>query len=254
MLWLAGQSKQIVTMEQCLTTTAGARPSLRLISRSVVLDINHFSKQRKNIKILGGKKFRFSIILFSPVAFLTNSLLIPVGLYVYFITCPLILITSTAAILNSFLIPVGMYVYSITYPLILITSPAAILNLPINLFSPLEALVLTSNDFHSVSLHSSPLLSCTYSSGTVLNLSRGAIFTLYSHTFTLFWTRKAYVIVDTFQLGFCVFKCVFHQERVSFFFAYCCYPYFDTFLSTFSIYCICSEIFLRKKSLLSILA
>ena len=58
-------------------------------------------------------------------------------------------------------VPVGTYVYSITCPLILITSPVAILNLPINSFCSLDTvLVLTSDDFHSIflpSLHSSPL-------------------------------------------------------------------------------------------------
>ena len=53
--------------------------------------------------------------------------------------------------INSHLIPLGMYMYFIIYPLILITSPTAILNLPINLLCPLDtALVLTSDDFHSI--------------------------------------------------------------------------------------------------------
>ena len=65
---------------------------------------------------------------------------------------------SIPKLTNSLLIPVGMYVYSITYLLILITSPAAILNSPINSFCPLDtALVLTSNDFHSIFPPSLPL-------------------------------------------------------------------------------------------------
>ena len=58
-------------------------------------------------------------------------------------------LTSTQG--DSLLIPFGMFVYFITYPLILITSPTAILNLSINLFCPVDtALVLTSDDFHSI--------------------------------------------------------------------------------------------------------
>ena len=55
---------------------------------------------------------------------------------------------STPDLTNSLLIPVEMYVYSITSPLILMTSPAAILNLPINSFCPLDtALILSSDNF-----------------------------------------------------------------------------------------------------------
>jgi hypothetical protein len=47
----------------------------------------------------------------------------------------------------SLLIPVGMYVYSITCPIILTTSPAAILTLHTNSFCPLDtALALTSDN------------------------------------------------------------------------------------------------------------
>ena len=127
---------------------------------------------------------------------------------------------SISNLTNSFLIPFGMYMYSITYPLILITSPATILNLPINLFCPLDsALVLTSDNFHSIfSLH--PLhsfLSCNSPSGTFPKLSHGAIFTMCSHTFTLFWSRKTPVIVKIFQLSFHVFVCAFRPEIPSFF-------------------------------------
>ena len=55
---------------------------------------------------------------------------------------------------NSLLIPVGMYIYSITCPLILTISPAAILNLHTNSFCPLDiALALTS---HNLLLNFSP--------------------------------------------------------------------------------------------------
>jgi hypothetical protein len=48
-------------------------------------------------------------------------------------------------------IPVGMYKFSITCPLILITSPTAIFNFPVNSFSALDtALVLTSANFHII--------------------------------------------------------------------------------------------------------
>ena len=57
------------------------------------------------------------------------------------------------------LISVGMYVYFITYPLILIILPATILNFPINSFCPLHmVLVLTSDNFLSIFPPSIPLL------------------------------------------------------------------------------------------------
>ena len=40
---------------------------------------------------------------------------------------------------------------------------------------------------------------------------------MYSHTFTLFWSRKTSVIVEVFQLSFCVFVCAFPLEISSFF-------------------------------------
>jgi hypothetical protein len=55
---------------------------------------------------------------------------------------------STPDLTNSLLIPVGMYMYSITCTLILTISPITILNLPTNLFCLLDtALVLTSDNF-----------------------------------------------------------------------------------------------------------
>ena len=45
----------------------------------------------------------------------------------------------------------------------------------------------------------------------------GIVFTVCSHTFTLFWLRKTSVLIETFQLGFLVFMCTFHQAIFSFF-------------------------------------
>ena len=54
---------------------------------------------------------------------------------------------STPDLTNSLLIPVEMYMYTITCPLILTISPAAILNLHTNSFCPLDtALALTSDN------------------------------------------------------------------------------------------------------------
>ena len=39
--------------------------------------------------------------------------------------------------------------------------------------------------------------------------SHNAIFTMCSHTFTLFWSRNISVIVEIFQITFCVLVCVF---------------------------------------------
>ena len=66
------------------------------------------------------------------------------------------------------------------------------------------------------------VLSCPwiYPTSNFLNttvLSLGAIFTVWSHTFFLFWLRKTSVIVETFQLNFRVFMCAFHPENSSFF-------------------------------------
>jgi hypothetical protein len=58
---------------------------------------------------------------------------------------------------NSHLIPVEMYKYSITYPLILIRLPAAILNLIINLLCPLDTALMISILFSLHLLHSSSL-------------------------------------------------------------------------------------------------
>ena len=70
-------------------------------------------------------------------------------------------------------------------------------------------------NFPSIPFTPSPFLSCTYSRGTFPKLSCDAVFTVCSHTFTLFWSRKTSMITKTFQLSFCV--CVFHLAISSFF-------------------------------------
>ena len=47
-------------------------------------------------------------------------------------------------------------------------------------------------------------VSRTHSGGNFPKLWCGAIFTMCSHTSTLFWSRKTSVIVENFQLSFCV--------------------------------------------------
>ena len=63
-------------------------------------------------------------------------------------------------------------------------------------------------------------------------------FTMCSHTYTLFWLMKTYVIIEMFQWSFHVFMCAFHPEiywffyKVSSLFSYFLYyPYFGIFLS-----------------------
>ena len=51
----------------------------------------------------------------------------------------------------------------------------------------------------------------------------GAFFTVYSHTFTLFWLRKTLVIVEKLQLNFCIYMRLIQRSlhfsvRVSYFF------------------------------------
>ena len=45
----------------------------------------------------------------------------------------------------------------------------------------------------------------------------GALFTMCSCTFIVFWFRKTSTFVEMFQLSFCVFMCAFHLEISSFF-------------------------------------
>ena len=62
---------------------------------------------------------------------------------------------------------------------------------------------------------SPPFLSHNIPGDTFQKLSHGAVFTLCSHTFTLFWSRKRSVIVKIFQLR--VYVYAFHPEISSFF-------------------------------------
>ena len=52
---------------------------------------------------------------------------------------------------------------------------------------------------------------------TVNTVPDSAVFTVCSHTFTLFWSRKTSVIVEIFQLSICVFVCAFRPVISSFF-------------------------------------
>ena len=45
----------------------------------------------------------------------------------------------------------------------------------------------------------------------------GAIFSVCSHTFILFWLRKTSVSIETYQLSFHMFICASHPEISSFF-------------------------------------
>ena len=128
------------------------------------------------------------------------------------------LLQSIPNLTNSPSIAVGMYMYSITYRVILITSPAAILHLPINLFCPLDtALVLTSDNFHSISPPLLPSSCLALIQVALICNSSDAVFIMCSHTITLFRSRKTSVIVETFQLSFHVFMFAFHPEISLFF-------------------------------------
>ena len=86
----------------------------------------------------------------------------------------------------------------------------------------------------------SPFLTHTHSGSTYPKLSYGTVFTMCSHTFTLFWLRKTSVIVKIFQLSFRVLMCAFHPKISSFFsvrvfysfLSYFCFTVLGTFLST----------------------
>ena len=81
--------------------------------------------------------------------------------------------------------------------------------------------ILSSNQSPGIHLRWFPFNfppSCLASTLVALpNLLCGAVFTMCSHTFTLFWSRKTSVIIKTFQLSFHVFMCVFHLEISSIF-------------------------------------
>ena len=84
----------------------------------------------------------------------------------------------TPNLTNFLLIPDVHVLHNLTPPT-LITSPAAILNQPINLFCPVDlVLVLTSDYFPSFCL--------TPSLVALLHNSCGRVFIVFSHTFTLF--------------------------------------------------------------------
>ena len=116
--------------------------------------------------------------------------------------------------------PVGMYVYSLTCLLILTTSTTAILNSTINSYYPLDtALVLTSDNsiqFFPHPLHSTFFLFLSMVALT-WKLSPGTIFTVCSHTFIFFWLRKTSVSVRTYHLSFHVFICAFYLAISPFF-------------------------------------
>jgi hypothetical protein len=95
---------------------------------------------------------------------------------------------STPNITKSLLIPVEIYVHFINYPTILITSPAVILNSPNNSFCPLSTVqVLTSDNFLPIIPPAPPLLpsSTSFTRLLLLELPRGAIFTVCSQTHSL---------------------------------------------------------------------
>ena len=94
-------------------------------------------------------------------------------------------------------------IYSITCPLILITSPTAILNFPINSFCPQHSPGINLRSFNFPSILS-PLPFLQPPDGTFQKLLHSAIFTVCSHTFTLFWLRKTSVIIEIYQMSFCV--------------------------------------------------
>ena len=127
--------------------------------------------------------------------------------------------------------------------LVLITSPAAILNSPYqfilsSIHNPsinLRWFPFILSSIHNPSINhrwfpfnfvSIPISSRTHSGGTLPNLSCGAVFTVCSHTFTLFWLRKTSEIIEMFQLSFHVFVCLSSGDLifsviVSSFFSYC---------------------------------
>ena len=125
---------------------------------------------------------------------------------------------STPDLTNSLLIPVGIYMFSITCSLILITSPAAILNLFMNSLCPLHNPGINLRWFPiSFPLHSSLLPVPRHPGCSYPKLPGGAIFTVCSHTLILLWLRKTFVIVKTFQLNYHLFTCALHSEISSFF-------------------------------------
>ena len=120
---------------------------------------------------------------------------------------------STPNLTNSLLIPIRMYMYFITYLPILTTSPAAIFNWPINSFCPVNTvLVLTSDNFHSFFSPSPPFLPLFLFLPwwLLLETITWCHLSMYSHTFILFWLKKTSLIVKTYQLSFHMFICAFN--------------------------------------------
>ena len=70
---------------------------------------------------------------------------------------------------------------------------------------------------------------------TFRKLSRGTVFTVCSHTYTLFWLRKTSVMVEVFQLSFHVFVCAFLLFSVRVFLSLC-YLYFGNSLFIWSFF------------------
>ena len=80
-------------------------------------------------------------------------------------------------------------------------------------------LLLTSDNFRSI-LPSTLPSSFSFVSWLLLKLSSGTIFTVCSHTFILFWLRKASVSVEMYQSSLHIlfwFICAFYLQTSSFF-------------------------------------
>ena len=74
--------------------------------------------------------------------------------------------------------------------------------------------ILSSRHSPGINLRWFPFNFSSIPSGsTFLKLSHGAVLTVCSHIFTLFWPRKTYAIVKKFQLSFCVFLSSLHFFR-----------------------------------------
>ena len=102
---------------------------------------------------------------------------------------------------NSLLIPVGIYVYSITCPLTLIKSLATILNLLTNSYYLLDlVLALIADNFP-------PSFPLATPGGTFRKLTSDAVFVVCSQTFTFFRLRKMAVPVEISRYSFHMFVC-----------------------------------------------
>jgi hypothetical protein len=136
----------------------------------------------------------------------------------------------------------GMYMYSRTCPLIPITSPNVILNLPINSSCSQDtALVLISDNLHLIFPPTPPLPVSQPPGSTYKKHSHVTIFTACSNTFLLFWSRKASVIAEIFQVSMSL--CLYILSPGNLFIFWWVFPflsyllsylYYRTFLSTWS--------------------